>query len=151
MNVPWGDRTFKGFDTLTLENIAAILIKADILSADFRDVLPRAKTGDFVYLDPPYLPVYSRPDEEKEPTSKFNKYTARTFEMPDLIELATMCKELTERGVNWVMSNRDAEPVRELFAGNEFIAFTTHRSMAAQSKREVEAKRSPEAIIIGRC
>ena len=150
MNVPWGDRAFKGFDPLTLINISTVLAKAEVICVDFREVLPRAQAGDFVYLDPPYLPVYSRPDDEKEPTSKFNKYTARTFELPDLIELAKMCQDLTERGVNWIMSNRDTEAVRDLFAGNEIIAFTTHRSMAAQSKREVEAKRSPEAIIVGR-
>lgn len=150
MNVPWGDRTFKGFDTLTMKNIAEVLANTDIFSADFRDVLSKAKTGDFVYLDPPYLPVYTRPDEEKEPTSKFNKYTARTFEMSDLIELATICKGLTDQGVNWVMSNRDTEAVRDLFPGTEFMAFTTFRSMAAQNKREVEARRSPEAIIVGR-
>ena len=150
MNVPWGNRIFKSFDTPTLKRIADVLAKADIFSADFRDVLLRAKAGDFVYLDPPYLPVFTRPDEEKEPTSKFNKYTAKTFEMPDLVELARMCKALTEQGVNWVMSNRDTEAVRDLFAGTEIVAFTTHRSMAAQTKREVEAKRSPEAIIIGR-
>jgi DNA adenine methylase len=150
MNVPWGDRTFKGFDKPALAIIARVLVKTHIVCSDFRDVLPLAKAGDFVYLDPPYLPVYSRPDEEKEPTSKFNKYTARTFELPDLVELATECEALTGRGVNWVMSNRDTEVVRELFTGNEVITFTTHRSMAAQSKREVEAKLSPEAIIIGR-
>lgn len=151
MNTPWGDRTFKNFDELILEKIAVVLQKADILNADFRDVLPQAEAGDFVYLDPPYLPVYSRPNEELEPTSKFNKYTAKTFELPDLDELASLCRGLSERGVNWVMSNRDTEVVRDLFPEAEIIRFTTHRALAAQSKREVETKRSPEAIIIGRC
>lgn len=149
MNVPWGNRSFKGFDSPALKNVAAVLANADIYTADFRDVLSQPQAGDFVYLDPPYLPVYSHPEDEKEPTSKFNKYTARTFEMPDLIELATTCRMLSERGVNWVMSNRDTESVRELFRGNEFIAFTAQRSVAAQSKREVEARRSPEVIVVG--
>lgn len=48
------------------------------------------------------------------------------------------------------MSNRDAESVHDLFPDAEIIQFTTHRSLAAQSRREVEAHRSPEAIIIGR-
>jgi DNA adenine methylase len=151
MNTPWGDRTFKNFDELTLEKIAVVLQRADILNTDFRDVLPQAEAGDFVYLDPPYLPVYSRPNKELEPTSKFNKYTAKTFELPDLNELASLCRGLSERGVNWVMSNRDTEVVHDLFPEAEIIRFTTHRALAAQSKREVETKRSPEAIIIGRC
>jgi len=149
MNVPWGDRRFKGIDNATMTTIGNILNRADIVAADFREVLESANRGDFVYLDPPYLPVFSRPDVEKEPTAKFNKYTAKTFELPDLIELAEICASLSRRGVRWVMSNRDTESVRDLFPDNEIIQFTTHRSLAAQSRREVEAHRSPEAIIIG--
>ncbi|MCK9780091.1 DNA adenine methylase [Pseudomonas syringae] len=150
MNVPWGDRSFKGFDEATMVAARAVLARTDIVSADFRDVLSTASKGDFVYLDPPYLPIFSRPDTEKEPTAKFNKYTAKTFEVADLIELADICADLSRKGVNWIMSNRDTESVHELFPDAEIIRFTTHRSLAAQSKREVEAHRSPEAIIIGR-
>lgn len=150
MNVPWGDRQFKGINDATMATIGCTLTRADILAADFREVLESASCGDFVYLDPPYLPIYSRPDVEKEPTAKFNKYTAKTFEIPDLIDLANICAGLTRRGVRWVMSNRDTESVHELFPDTEIIRFTTHRSLAAQSRREVEAHQSPEAIIIGR-
>ncbi|RSZ38619.1 DNA adenine methylase [Variovorax beijingensis] len=150
MNVPWGDRTFKGIDDATMKSIGAVLARASIVAADFRDVLDTATRGDFVYLDPPYLPVFSRPDVEKEPTAKFNKYTAKTFEMADLVELAKICADLSRRGVRWVMSNRDTESVHDLFPGAEIIRFTTHRSLAAQSRREVEAHQSPEAIIVGR-
>jgi DNA adenine methylase len=48
------------------------------------------------------------------------------------------------------MSNRDAVSVSNLFPDAEIIRFTTHRSLAAQSRREVEAHKSPEAIIVGR-
>ncbi len=150
MNAPWGDRRFKGIEDTTMETISRILARTDILAADFREVLSTAKSGDFVYLDPPYLPIFTKPGEEKEPTAKFNKYTAKTFEMPDLMELAKICAELSERGVRWVMSNRDDASVRDLFPHAEIIGFTTHRSLAAQSRREVEAHQSPEAIIIGR-
>ncbi|KAB0474115.1 DNA adenine methylase [Ralstonia insidiosa] len=150
MNVPWGDRRFKDIDDITMKSIGDVLARADIVAADFRVVLDSATRGDFVYLDPPYLPVFSRPDVEKEPTAKFNKYTAKTFEMSDLIALAETCAELSRRGVRWVMSNRDAESVRSLFPDAEIVRFTTHRSLAAQSRREVEAHRSPEAIIIGK-
>lgn len=149
MNVPWGDRQFKGIDNATMMSIAAALERAEIATADFRQVLPMARRGDFVYLDPPYLPLFTRPDIEKEPTAKFNKYTAKTFELPDLIDLAEICTDLSRRGVRWVMSNRDNSVVRKLFPDARVIGFTAHRSLAAQSRREVEAHQSPEAIIIG--
>jgi DNA adenine methylase len=150
MNVPWGDRSFKGMNDATMKSIVDVLTRADIDAADFREVLDTATRGDFVYLDPPYLPLFTRPDVEKEPTAKFNKYTAKTFEMSDLVDLAEICADLSQRGVRWVMSNRDNATVSDLFPGAEIIRFTTHRSLAAQSRREVEAHLSPEAIIIGR-
>ncbi|MEI8342085.1 MAG: Dam family site-specific DNA-(adenine-N6)-methyltransferase, partial [Verrucomicrobiota bacterium] len=150
MNVPWGDRAFKGIDQAVMDSVGNLLKTADITAADFRDVLTIARRGDFVYLDPPYLPLFTRPDIEKEPTAKFNKYTAKTFELPDLQSLVNICDDLSSRGVQWVMSNRDTESVRSLFADATIIRFTAHRSLAAQSRREVEAHKSPEAIIIGR-
>lgn len=150
MNVPWGDRKFKGFTEAELNEIAETLKSASISNRDFRDVISDASEGDFVYLDPPYLPIFSKPGIEKEPTAKFNKYTAKTFELADLIELAELCAEMTQRGVNWIMSNRDNEIVRDLFAGHQVISFTAHRALAAQSRREVEAHKSPEAIVVGR-
>ena len=149
MNVPWGDRRFKSIDDVTMGVIGGVLERADIVAADFREVLEGATRGDFVYLDPPYLPLFTRPDVEKEPTAKFNKYTAKTFEMPDLVDLAVICANLSKRGVRWVMSNRDTTSVRELFPDAEIIRFTARRSLAAQSPREVEAHESPEAIIVG--
>jgi DNA adenine methylase len=150
MNVPWGDRRFKGIDELTMAAIGKILTRADIVAADFREVLESATCGDFVYLDPPYLPIFTQPDIEKEPTAKFNKYTAKTFEFPDLVDLAHICAGLSRRGVRWMMSNRDTESVRDMFPDAKIIQFTAHRALAAQSQREVEAHQSPEAIIIGR-
>jgi DNA adenine methylase len=150
MNVPWGNRRFKGFDDHTMKLIGDRLAGTDITTADFRVALDGATCGDFVYLDPPYLPVYTSPDIEKEPTAKFNKYTAKTFEMSDLIELADICAALSRRGVRWVMSNRDTASVRDLFSDSEIVRFTAHRALAAQSRREVEAHLSPEAIIVGR-
>lgn len=149
MNAPWGDRSFKGFDDSILEQLKNTLSIADVHHGDFRSALDRVETGDFVYLDPPYLPVFTNRDE-KEPTSKFNKYTAKVFELLDLEELADICSSLSDRGVKWVMSNRDTEGVRELFYFANIVGFTTNRSLAAQSKRAVESRRSPEAIVVGK-
>ncbi|MBL0945157.1 MAG: DNA adenine methylase [Hydrogenophaga sp.] len=109
MNVPWGDRSFKGISEATMEAFGLVLARADITAVDFRQALGDAAPGDFVYLDPPYLPVFSRPDVEKEPTAKFNKYTAKTFEMDDLVELAKVCEELSARGVRWVIVDSSSQ------------------------------------------
>lgn len=149
MNVPWGDRKFKCFDSHDLSAIKRVLKIAKFSTDDFRDALASASEGDFVYLDPPYLPIFSRPDLEKEPTAKFNKYTAKTFELPDLMALADICNDLSARGVKWVMSNRDTPEIHDLFPRCKIVRFTARRSLAAQSRREVEAHQSPEALVVG--
>lgn len=140
-NVPWGARPFRGFDEDDLLAVSALIDGADIRLADFRDVLREPAAGDFVYLDPPYLPVSD--------TSKFHGYTEKRFRRPDLAELAQLCNQLTGRGVYWVLSNRDTPLVRELFRDAKIVALTTRRSVAAQNRREVEPANSPEVIIVG--
>jgi DNA adenine methylase len=140
-NVPWGARPFRGATEEELLRVSATLKKADIRLADFRDVLTEPMEGDFVYLDPPYLPLSD--------TSKFYLYTERRFRRPDLEELARICRDLTRRGVRWLLSNRDTPLVRELFADARIVSLTTRRSVAAQNRRDVEAPDSPEVIIVG--
>src|SRR3546814_7829844 len=82
------------------------------------------------------MPIYTLPDVEKEPTSKFNKYTAKVFGQSDLEDLVRICSDLSRRGVPWVMSNRDTEGVRALFPSADIVGFTARRSLAAKSRSE---------------
>jgi DNA adenine methylase len=140
-NVPWGQRHFRGYSADDMRGIRASLRGAKIELLDFRDSLSRPTMGDFVYLDPPYLPLSD--------TSKFFLYTEKRFREPDLRELAECCEELTARGVSWVLSNRDTGLVRELFGHARIIGLTARRSVAAQNRRDVEATESPEVIVVG--
>lgn len=141
-NVPWGDREFRGLTRDQIDSVHLRLQSADVGLRDFRDALQLAEPGDFVYLDPPYLPISD--------TSKFYLYTEKRFRAPDLRELSELCNDLSERGVSWIMSNRDTPLVRELFDGHRIESLTTRRSVAAQNKRDVEPSDSLEAIVIGR-
>lgn len=141
-NVPWGQRAFRGFSSSQLGRYSAALQDAEIEILDFRDALSRPEAGDFVYLDPPYLPLSD--------TSKFYFYTEQRFRESDLRDLATCCDELSQRGITWVLSNRDTPLVRDLFKGAKILSLTTRRSVAAQNSRDVEAANSPEVIIVGR-
>ncbi|MGL5830220.1 MAG: DNA adenine methylase [Angustibacter sp.] len=146
-NVPWGDRPFRGVPAKTLRQVSDALIGASITADDFRVTLEKPCEGDFVYLDPPYIRLEAAAGHWQ--TAKFDFYTVERFREHDLAELATMCGELTERGVDWLMSNRDTQMVRDLFPNNEIVRFTTRRSVAAQNRRDVAAPDSPEALIIG--
>ena len=140
-NVPWGDRPFRGVDEETLHRVSDALIGASITTEDFRVTMAKPQPGDFVYLDPPYIRISL--------TSKFDFYHESRFRSSDLEELAALCHQLTERGVRWIMSNRDTEEVHDLFPDNEIVRFTARRSVAAQNRRDIEATASPEALILG--
>jgi DNA adenine methylase len=75
---------------------------------DFMGVEKRAKTGDFVYFDPPYVPLNT--------TSSFTSYTRDGFTIDDQIRLRDLALRLKERGVYVLLSNSSAEVVRELYA-----------------------------------
>jgi len=140
-NVPWGQRPFRGFSQDALKAYRYLLRGVNLYAEDFRRILERPKRGDFVYLDPPYLPLSD--------TSKFSFYTEKRFRANDLVELAEKCRELQERSVLWILSNRDTPLVRELFDFAEIVPLTARRSVAAQNRRDVEALDSPEVIVLG--
>jgi DNA adenine methylase len=140
-NVPWGARTFKGIDSDILATVSLALQPVSIEEVDFRKAAERAEPGDLVYFDPPYLPISD--------TSKFAGYNGTRFRKHDLEELADICKHLSKKEVYWIVSNRDNEHIREIFSHATVVPFTTRRSVAAQNKRNVQPKDSPEVIVVG--
>jgi DNA adenine methylase len=78
-----------------------------LLSLDFPEVLRLAITGDFVYFDPPYLPVSK--------TSNFVSYTSGGFGINDHRRLAETMRDLRDHGVKVVLSNSDTPQIREIF------------------------------------
>ncbi|MBO9879661.1 DNA adenine methylase [Xanthomonas sp. D-99] len=140
-NVPWGARAFRGIEFASLKAVADTLKDTEIVEQDFRQAIARAQPGDFVYMDPPYLPISD--------TSKFAGYNGKRFRIADLEELAFLCEGLTKRGVHWIVSNRDNEHIREIFSHAQVYSFTTRRSVSAQAKRHIQPKDSPEVIVVG--
>ncbi len=75
---------------------------------DFMGVEERAKPGDFVYFDPPYVPLNA--------TSSFTSYTRDGFTIDDQIRLRDLALRLKENGVHVLLSNSSAEVIRELYS-----------------------------------
>jgi len=73
----------------------------------FEHVLDKAKKGDFVYFDPPYVPLNK--------TSNFTSYAKESFDKEMQIKLKEICDKLTEKGVNWMLSNSSADFVLDLY------------------------------------
>lgn len=88
---------------------SAALKKAEIVCGDYLLVLEHyAQPGDFVFLDPPYLPISEYSD--------FKRYTKEQFYEEDHVELAKMVKTLHERGCHVILTNSNHPLVHELYA-----------------------------------
>ena len=73
---------------------AEALIDKQISNQSIQDCLSSGGKGDFVYLDPPYVPLND--------TSYFISYTTNGFTMTDQKSLAALLTELDKRGVVFV-------------------------------------------------
>ncbi|MBY0261770.1 MAG: Dam family site-specific DNA-(adenine-N6)-methyltransferase, partial [Phycisphaerales bacterium] len=108
-NVPYGAYDRRYYDPALLAAVSASLQSAELEHCDFDTALSRAKSGDFVYLDPPYVKLGGYSD--------FNRYTREQFRESDQRRLGEVCHGLTSRGVLWLLSNSDTSLVREIYAG----------------------------------
>lgn len=108
-NVPFGRYTNPRLcPEERLRAMSVALADAEIHNVDFEDAVRSARRGDFVYFDPPYVPL-SR-------TANFTGYTAGSFDLSDQERLARVFAALTRRGVRCMLSNSDTPLVRELYA-----------------------------------
>ncbi len=85
-----------------------------IENEDFESVDGRAKAGDFVYFDPPYVPLSE--------TSSFAAYTAGGFGPRDQERLRDLALTLKRRGVHVLLSNSGAPAVEKLYSADFTIA-----------------------------
>lgn len=132
-NVPYGRRSNPVIcDEPTLRNASKVLQNAVIEQGDFQEVLARhAKPGDFVFLDPPYLPVSKNAD--------FKRYTPAQFCEDDHIRLAREVDRLHDMGCSVVLTNSTNPLVFDLYRAYETEVIPTKRSISCNgSRREGE-------------
>ena len=107
-NVPFGHyKNPRIVDENNLINCSNLLQRTEIRHADFSAILNRVQKGDFVYFDPPYVPLSE--------TSSFTSYTKDGFDMDMQFKLRDVCDELNSMGVKFLLSNSDTKLVNELY------------------------------------
>lgn len=107
-NVPFAG--YKNPNIVQAEKILSaskVLKGADIYHASFEKALISARSGDFIYLDPPYYP--------KGVYSDFKRYNKEQFYKEDHIMLAELYNELSERGCKVMLSNSDTPFTRDIY------------------------------------
>ena len=112
-NVPWG--RYKNPRIYDEKNLRAVQRALDrpgvqISCEDYSDAIEDARTGDFIYFDPPYEPI-SR-------TASFTAYTAKRFARDDQVKLARKVLALHTRGCYVMLSN--SPKVLNLYENRDF-------------------------------
>lgn len=109
-NVPAGEyKNPRILDASGLRAASRALAGAEIKCQGFEALVRDAKPGDFVYFDPPYVPVSE--------TASFTSYAKDGFDDEDQVRLRDVFRELDRRGAKLMLSNSDVPRLRELYAG----------------------------------
>lgn len=123
-NVPFGNyKNPRIVDAENLINCSKLLKNTEICCADFSEILNKVQKGDFVYFDPPYVPLNE--------TSSFTSYTKDGFDLDMQFKLRDVCDELDSMGVMFMLSNSDTKLVNELYSSYEIKKVFASRAINA--------------------
>lgn len=125
-NVPWGKHVKPpNYDEENLRACSRALQGVALEHEDFCAAFLRARPGDLIYCDPPYVPLSE--------TSNFTAYTARGFSGADQVRLRDAALDAKSRGVHVLLSNSVA--ARELYAAFEIAEVPVGRSVNCKGDR----------------
>lgn len=120
-NVPFGRYDNPAiFDENNLRSISQELQSVTLLNTGFKEAVSTAQKGDFIYFDPPYVPLSK--------TASFTSYTSQDFSLVDQVELAETLNEVTARGVLFMLSNAASDTARDLYKN-----FNQHEVLASRA------------------
>ncbi|MCI6862770.1 DNA adenine methylase [Anaerobiospirillum succiniciproducens] len=102
------------------------LQKATIVCDSYQNVLSKyAKKGDFIFLDPPYLPISEN--------ANFKRYTQEVFSDEEHIRLAEIVKELYDKGCYVLLTNSNHDLVHELYKDYKIEVIPTRRLVSCRA------------------
>lgn len=88
--------------------------------SEFSEAISNVEDGDFVYLDPPYVPVSK---------TSFVNYQSGGFNNTEHDKLFASLHLLNEHGVKFLMSNSDAEKVKDEFSQYDVCEIECRRAI----------------------
>lgn len=134
-NVPFGHyRKVRLLDTAHAVRVRDLLVKhaVEFHCLDFREALLEEGVledfGDFAYLDSPYYP---------EKSDSFVDYTGSGFSGEDHEALLGACRDLDEKGVQWLQSNAATPWVRESYAAWKMDVLECRRAIHSKKPGSV--------------
>ena len=121
-NVPFGSYKQPVIcDADKLRAASVALRKAKLVCGDFADILSKVGPDDFVYFDPPYVPLSA--------TSSVTAYAKGQFGAPDQERLAGVLRDLAQRKIPVLLSNSYCRETRDLYLGFDHEKVPARRSI----------------------
>lgn len=122
-NVPYGgDR--KKAKHVDVGNLIECSIRlrnnTKLFCTDFEQAVADVEEGDFVYFDPPYVPLTA---------TSFVDYKADGFAYSEQVRLRDLALDLKSRGVKVLLSNSDTTITRDLYKSFELHEVKARRSV----------------------
>ncbi|MFU0507120.1 DNA adenine methylase [Pseudaminobacter sp. NGMCC 1.201702] len=106
-NVPIGTKSIISFDDDDFEAVSAALAGAEIRCCDFEETINEARTGDFLFVDPPYTTAHN--------FNGFVKYNQKIFSWEDQVRLRHCVLSAVSRGAKVIVTNADHPSISELY------------------------------------
>ncbi len=131
-NVPFGQFKRPYFPATEMEYFASRAKRVTFVCEDFRKVMTRARAGNVIYADPPYVPISS--------TAYFTQYAQKGFSQNCQEDLALAANELVSRGVNVVISNHDNLITRKLYQSAQIKSFSVQRNISCKGSKRGKVK-----------
>lgn len=121
-NVPFGKyKNPRLCDEKNILRCSAHLRDSIVTSFDFGPQLSPVRSGDAVFLDPPYVPSSS--------TANFTNYSAGGFGPKEQARLVENLHALDSVGAYWVLTNSDTEETRALYSNWDIVSSKSTRGI----------------------
>ena len=125
-NVPFGDMgNPRLYEKKNILACSKVLQRTTILTGDYKKIIRRIRKNDFVYLDPPYVPLSD--------TAHFTSYTSEKFGKEQQEELLEFCKKVDKKGALFLLNNSENEYTKKLYETFNCKTIKAARNVAARS------------------
>ena len=112
-NVPIGTKDNCIYDIDKFEHYSNALKNAELMTCDFRDTIKKAKSGDLLFVDPPYTIGQAQ-------QNSFIKYNSKLFSWNDQKDLCNEIVAARNRGVIIISTNAYCDELLEMYKKEGF-------------------------------
>ena len=130
-NVPFGRYLKPYFPQKEMEFFSKKAKRATFKVSSFEHIIKKAKQGDVIYCDPPYVPL--------SPSASFTNYSAGGFSMENQKELAELAQQTAQRGIPVLISNHKTKDTDHFYQDAERQYFKVRRYISCNGKKRQHA------------